>query len=138
MVSVRTAAGYRSVARYSSLSSFISLKYVYSWLIARYYPCSNSGRAQHRAIVLSLPSSSPVKGSRLLKIFFFSCAAFTWKSPTSNLLGGHSIRSKKKNLIWVEPLLIQCIKTYHIHNRLGAKMVRKFPNCTDTVSGKLI
>jgi hypothetical protein len=33
---VRAAAGYRSVARCSSLSSFISLKYVYSWLIACY------------------------------------------------------------------------------------------------------
>ncbi|BAS74144.1 Os01g0728000, partial [Oryza sativa Japonica Group] len=37
---VCAAAGYRSVARCSSLSSFNSLKYVYSWLIACYCTCS--------------------------------------------------------------------------------------------------
>jgi hypothetical protein len=38
---VRAAADYRSVARCFSLSSFISLKYVYSWLIACYCTYSN-------------------------------------------------------------------------------------------------
>ncbi|BAS79900.1 Os02g0630650 [Oryza sativa Japonica Group] len=37
---VRDAAGARSVARCSSLSSFISLKYIYSWLIACCCTCS--------------------------------------------------------------------------------------------------
>jgi hypothetical protein len=37
---VRAAAGYGSVVRCYSLSSFISLKYVYSWLIACYCSCS--------------------------------------------------------------------------------------------------
>ena len=37
---VRVTAGYRSVARCFSLSYFILLKYVYSWLIARYCTCS--------------------------------------------------------------------------------------------------
>ncbi|BAT02652.1 Os07g0616100 [Oryza sativa Japonica Group] len=37
---VRAAAGYKSVVRCSSLSSFISLKYACSWLIACYCTCS--------------------------------------------------------------------------------------------------
>lgn len=32
--------GYKSIARCSYLSSYISLKYFYSWLIASYYTCS--------------------------------------------------------------------------------------------------
>ena len=39
---VRAAAGYRSVACCSSISSFILLKYIYSWLIVCYCTCSNS------------------------------------------------------------------------------------------------
>ncbi len=38
---VRVVAGYRSVARCSSFLSFISLKYIYSWLIACYCTCSH-------------------------------------------------------------------------------------------------
>ena len=38
---VRATAGYRSVARCFSLSFFIFLKYIYSWLIACYYTYSN-------------------------------------------------------------------------------------------------
>lgn len=41
---VRATAGYKSVARCSSLSSFNSLKYIYSWLIACYYTCSYGER----------------------------------------------------------------------------------------------
>jgi hypothetical protein len=37
---VRATAGYKFVARCSSLSSFIFLKYVYSWLIVCYCICS--------------------------------------------------------------------------------------------------
>jgi hypothetical protein len=53
-IGVRTGAGYKSIARCSSLSSFILLKYVYNWL----------------AIVLALRLSEFIPRGRLLWVLY--------------------------------------------------------------------
>ncbi len=56
--------GVRAAAGYSSLSSFISLKYVYSWLIAHYCTCSERDnlaafvKVQARVLALSPPPAA--------------------------------------------------------------------------------
>ena len=68
---VRAAASYRFVARCFSFSSFISLKYVYSWLIVCYCTCSNSGHDVCVALGKNYVGSSSIG-----VLFRCSCVAF--------------------------------------------------------------
>ena len=56
---VRVVVGYRSVDRCSSLSSFISLKYVYNWLIVYYCICSNHAALIVRSSVAATTGRCP-------------------------------------------------------------------------------
>lgn len=70
---VRTAAGYRSVACCSFLSSFILLKYVYSWLIALACYCTCSYLPTVSPVIIYFHGASCSRDSlnRVLFFFFF-------------------------------------------------------------------
>ena len=97
---VRAAAGYRSVACCSSLSSFISLKYVYSWLIVCYCTCSKHSICSYSWInkpKFMYKSYSFIKGTTF-QFFSAKCQSFcSWAVFSSKLFLKLSIFSSHQN-----------------------------------------